>query len=568
MQNIAVTVGKEIIFLSNNASMTGRVINHDANELTAIAYDDVTRTMYLGDKKNNNTSIFYKNLNTKDINWNRLLKAKNQDNHIVGLYWDYTSKNIIYMDSIERSIMKIDSTTLEPIEIIKLPNTNLRGLAIDTCSRKFYWSSSDKLNPSISSCNYDGSNIKMIIKTNLYDPSALTIDQTDGKIYWADDEEGIHYKIESSDLDGKNRKIIFSGRNHQPVSISLDFDYIYWTDWTYSAIWRIKKNTQIDDKLIQWKTFYDLNIDDGNPISLLTRDNIHSLNCQLRDELNDKSNVIKKINNTNQIEGLVTSAEDKNNNENSGVCLNEGKFMENSKICLCKNGFIGDHCEISVCWNYCFQGECIITGKNKPQCNCPPMFTGPRCQQNICTGYCLNDGKCSVKNGEPFCDCTDSNGTRCEIKIHDNCQNYCANDTNNINNTSDAINTPCRCPKINDEEISHCTYEFWNNNLITILSVIIGALSILIITLGLFINKLRQRPRIKKRFIVSKNGITPLTTRPELPRDQCEIMIENCCNMNICETPCFEPQTRSDTKKSKKEEKHSLLDSMDGNNSC
>lgn len=66
--------------------------------------------------------------------------------------------------------------------------------------------------------------------------------------------------------------------------------------------------------------------------------------------------------------------------------------------------------------------------------------------------------------------------------------------------------------------------------------MIIGALLILIFTLGLFINKLRQRPRIKKRFIVSKNGITPLTTRPELPRDQCEIMIENCCNMNICET--------------------------------
>lgn len=37
--------------------------------------------------------------------------------------------------------------------------------------------------------------------------------------------------------------------------------------------------------------------------------------------------------------------------------------------------------------------------------------------------------------------------------------------------------------------------------------------------------------RIKKRIIVNKN-VTPLTARP----DQCEITIENCCNMNICET--------------------------------
>jgi hypothetical protein len=46
---------------------------------------------------------------------------------------------------------------------------------------------------------------------------------------------------------------------------------------------------------------------------------------------------------------------------------------------------------------------------------------------------------------------------------------------------------------------------------------------------------LRKRPRVKKRIIVNKN-VTPLTTRSPLSRDQCEITIENCCNMNICET--------------------------------
>lgn len=61
-------------------------------------------------------------------------------------------------------------------------------------------------------------------------------------------------------------------------------------------------------------------------------------------------------------------------------------------------------------------------------------------------------------------------------------------------------------------------------------------LVLVIIVLSYCVVKLRRRPRIRKRFLVSKDGITPLTSRPQLPDTQCEITIENCCNMNICET--------------------------------
>lgn len=55
--------------------------------------------------------------------------------------------------------------------------------------------------------------------------------------------------------------------------------------------------------------------------------------------------------------------------------------------------------------------------------------------------------------------------------------------------------------------------------------------------LGFKVLSLRKRPRIKKRIIVNKN-VTPLTSLPQ-NTDQCEITIENCCNMNICETVRF-----------------------------
>lgn len=57
-----------------------------------------------------------------------------------------------------------------------------------------------------------------------------------------------------------------------------------------------------------------------------------------------------------------------------------------------------------------------------------------------------------------------------------------------------------------------------------------------IIALTVGICRIRyRRPRIKKRIIVNKN-VTPLTYRPGQNTEQCEITIENCCNMNICET--------------------------------
>jgi hypothetical protein len=61
---------------------------------------------------------------------------------------------------------------------------------------------------------------------------------------------------------------------------------------------------------------------------------------------------------------------------------------------------------------------------------------------------------------------------------------------------------------------------------------------ILVVATAVLLRKvfvLRKRPRIKKRIIVNKN-VTPLTSCSPLPPDQCEITIENCCNMNICET--------------------------------
>lgn len=104
------------------------------------------------------------------------------------------------------------------------------------------------------------------------------------------------------------------------------------------------------------------------------------------------------------------------------------------------------------------------------------------------------------------------------------------------------------------------------------------------------------RPKIKKTFVVhnksDRKNRTPLTCRPA--PEQCEITIENCCNMNICDTvsarsplrhfengnimcyllcviismqPCFDPkaiQQEMNKDAARKDDRYTLLGNMEG----
>lgn len=76
--------------------------------------------------------------------------------------------------------------------------------------------------------------------------------------------------------------------------------------------------------------------------------------------------------------------------------------------------------------------------------------------------------------------------------------------------------------------------DFQSSTLLPILGAFTTILLVVIAGLSYYVNKLQRRPRIKRHYVVSK-GVMPLTSRP-ISDNQCEITIENCCNMNICET--------------------------------
>lgn len=78
-----------------------------------------------------------------------------------------------------------------------------------------------------------------------------------------------------------------------------------------------------------------------------------------------------------------------------------------------------------------------------------------------------------------------------------------------------------------------------NNDLTKIILIIAsGVVLSLLIIYGILLSVRKMykplRPKVRKTYVVRRN-ITPLTCRPATEQ-QCEITIEDCCNMNICDT--------------------------------
>ncbi|XP_046832325.1 protein cueball isoform X3 [Vespa crabro] len=465
---IAVVIGDKIEFFTQNQTLTVTV--DGAVSLTGIAYDDQTRKLYLSDS-HSNISIFSNDLAEKNFSSKPLLKAKQDETNIVATAFDTNSRTLFWIDALKRMIMKMhipmDGPPEEPVILHNLTEIP-RGIALDTCNSHIYWSNSNRKNSTIERSNMDGTNRTIIIRGDLYVPTGLAIDYEEGKLYWTDDEEGIHVKIERSNLDGTEREKILKNRNQQPVYIAVDKDFIYWSDWVHKAIWMMAKNSTDHESPVKFKSYRKLN-KDSDPNAIITRDNVGTIDCSAISkrrlekeklaEKKQKSSLLESYNN------LTTNTKDVKT-ENSQLCLNGGSFDRIESSCRCKFG----------------------------------------CAENNYTSEKM-------------------------LTLNENCE---------------------------------------SKTLLFVLIALIIVLIILILVMSFYLHKLRRRPRIKKRFVVSKGGITPLTSRPQLTDNQCEITIENCCNMNICETPCFEPKLRTPVtknNKTKKDEKNSLLDNMEGN-SC
>lgn len=93
--------------------------------------------------------------------------------------------------------------------------------------RFLYWTNCDPKEPSIERARLDGSHRQTLITEQLVEPNAIVVDQATDKIYWVDVWLAVQFEIESADMDGNNRKILYKGGSLPTYSTTLTLCSVY-----------------------------------------------------------------------------------------------------------------------------------------------------------------------------------------------------------------------------------------------------------------------------------------------------------------------------------------------------
>lgn len=111
----------------------------------------------------------------------------------------------------------------------------------------------------------DGTNRITLHSEHLTWPNALTIDPPTRTLYWADAK--LHV-IESSDIDGRNRRPVLTLGVLHPFGLTVFENRLFWSDWNTLSIVSIAKSvvgvnlTQVEDRTSAQERLLTQNITD------------------------------------------------------------------------------------------------------------------------------------------------------------------------------------------------------------------------------------------------------------------------------------------------------------------
>ncbi|XP_076800304.1 low-density lipoprotein receptor-related protein 4-like isoform X2 [Clavelina lepadiformis] len=153
------------------------------------------------------------------------------------LYWTDDGRNMISVSTLDGHFQRV------------LINEKLdapRAIALHYKKGYMYWTDWGTT-PKIEAAGMDGSDRSVIVATDLVWPNGITIDFEQDWIIWGDAQSE---KLERADLDGKNRRVIYSSVPH-PYSLACMDGMLYWNDWQTRNIHRINLRNLTDVSIVR-----------------------------------------------------------------------------------------------------------------------------------------------------------------------------------------------------------------------------------------------------------------------------------------------------------------------------
>ncbi|KAJ8715687.1 hypothetical protein PYW07_010169 [Mythimna separata] len=370
--------GDKQLYFYNNGTLTHTEEIPLVTQITSVTYDPVNYRVLFADANNYfvtypNVTISSFDLSTRKI---KSLFTNSSKDYYVRVVYDPVTQLLVW-----KATYRIYTLSLNPASsneagdgnlVATMPNHYCRDVAIDSCGGYIYWITDYE----IEKARLDGSEREVIVDSIVVRRLSLAIDQQTQRIYWIDHDYH-EMSIKSAHFNGKNQTTIYNAiTKSQPSSLAVSKDYIYWQKYDKVGIWQLPKN--LSEQVPRQQ----------NTISSL-------IDWRFQ-------NVATNYTIQEQIQGIKTCK------------AVQDLILNNAK----------PESTVSICQNYCLEGDCSVNAEGQPTCSCKAGYSGERCEVNACHKHCLHNGVCSLnEEKEPVCQCTAGYyGQRCEISI---CKEYC-----------------------------------------------------------------------------------------------------------------------------------------------
>ncbi|XP_068217084.1 protein cueball-like [Palaemon carinicauda] len=231
-----------------------------------LTYDPKGRRLFVAEAVHEDSKIFSLDLDGDYVVKDMKSVVRTTNTTIMeGLTYDPRTEHLYWTDSYNHGVYKTlvskeqkENPAPEPAHMFG-GVIEPRGIAIDYCNELMYWSERDasgKVPSSIEVCDLHGPSHTVLMqdeekKVKIF-YQGLTYDIQGGKLLWAetigDDFEKSYCRIVSYEFGQTlpEREVLVSLENCYPFSLTTDENFIYWADWGQQGIMRASRKNPND----------------------------------------------------------------------------------------------------------------------------------------------------------------------------------------------------------------------------------------------------------------------------------------------------------------------------------